>query len=59
MALPVLGIDLFVPALPELARSLGAAVSAGQFTLTAYFIGLAAGMLFWGLSVLRQTTAGR
>jgi DHA1 family bicyclomycin/chloramphenicol resistance-like MFS transporter len=48
MALPALGTDLFVPALPELTRSLGATVSAGQFTLTAYFIGLAAGMLFWG-----------
>ena len=48
MALPALGTDLFVPALPELARSLGAPVSAGQFTLTAYFIGLAGGMLFWG-----------
>src|SRR5262245_1320831 len=48
MALPALGTDLFVPALPELARALGAEVSAGQFTLTAYFIGLAGGMLFWG-----------
>src|SRR5262245_60906633 len=44
MALPALGTDLFVPSLP----ALGAPVSAGQFTLTAYFVGLAAGMLFWG-----------
>ena len=48
MALPALGTDLFVPALPALASSLGAPVSAGQFTLTTYFAGLAAGMLFWG-----------
>ena len=48
MALPALGTDAFVPSLPALTRSLGAPVSAGQFTLTAYFVGLAAGMLFWG-----------
>jgi DHA1 family bicyclomycin/chloramphenicol resistance-like MFS transporter len=48
MALPALGTDLFVPSLPALAQSLGAPVSVGQFTLTAYFVGLAAGMLFWG-----------
>jgi DHA1 family bicyclomycin/chloramphenicol resistance-like MFS transporter len=48
VALPALGTDLFVPALPELARSLEAPVSAAQFTLTTYFIGLAAGQLFWG-----------
>jgi DHA1 family bicyclomycin/chloramphenicol resistance-like MFS transporter len=48
MALPALGTDLFVPALPALTESLGAPVGAGQFTLTAYFAGLAVGMLFWG-----------
>jgi DHA1 family bicyclomycin/chloramphenicol resistance-like MFS transporter len=48
MALPALGTDLFVPALPDLASSLDAPVSAGQLTLTTYFFGLAAGMLFWG-----------
>ena len=48
MALPALGTDAFVPSLPALTESLGAPVSAGQFTLTAYFVGLAAGMLFWG-----------
>jgi MFS transporter, DHA1 family, multidrug resistance protein len=48
MALPALGTDLFVPALPALARSFDASVSAGQSALTTYFIGLAAGMLVWG-----------
>lgn len=48
IALPALGTDLFVPALPELARSLDAPVSAAQFTLTTYFIGLAAGQVLWG-----------
>ena len=48
IALPALGTDLYVPALPEVARSLSAPVSATQFTLTTYFIGLAAGQLLWG-----------
>src|SRR5258705_14011382 len=48
MALPALGTDLFVPALPALTQSLGAPVSAGQLTLTLYFAGLAVGMLVWG-----------
>ncbi len=48
IGLPALGTDLYVPSLPALAESLGAPVSAAQFTLTTYFIGLAAGQLLWG-----------
>ena len=48
IALPALGTDLYVPALPVLARALSAEVAAAQFTLTTYFAGLAAGMLLWG-----------
>jgi DHA1 family bicyclomycin/chloramphenicol resistance-like MFS transporter len=48
IALPALGTDLFVPALPVLAQALAADVGAAQFTLTTYFAGLAAGMLLWG-----------
>lgn len=48
IALPALGTDLYVPALPDVARTLGAPVSAAQFTLTAYFFGIAAGQLTWG-----------
>lgn len=48
IALPALGTDLFVPALPVLAQALAAEVGAAQLTLTTYFIGLAAGMLLWG-----------
>jgi DHA1 family bicyclomycin/chloramphenicol resistance-like MFS transporter len=48
IALPALGTDMFVPALPALAESLGVPVSAAQFTLTTYFIGLAAGQILWG-----------
>lgn len=48
IALPALGTDLFVPAMPVLAQALGVEVGAAQFTLTTYFVGLAAGMLLWG-----------
>jgi MFS transporter, DHA1 family, multidrug resistance protein len=48
VALPALGTDFFVPALPALAHDLDAPVTAAQLTLTTYFVGLAAGMLLWG-----------
>lgn len=48
VALPALGTDLYVPALPALGEALAASVGAAQFTLTTYFIGLAAGMVLWG-----------
>jgi MFS transporter, DHA1 family, multidrug resistance protein len=48
MALPALGTDLFLPALPVLATALGADVGAAQLTLTTYFLGLAMGQLLWG-----------
>jgi MFS transporter, DHA1 family, multidrug resistance protein len=47
-ALSALGTDLYLPALPALTQSLEVPVSAAQFTLTTYFIGLAAGQFFWG-----------
>ena len=48
MALPALGTDLFLPALPVLAQALAADVAAAQLTLTTYFLGLAMGQLLWG-----------
>ena len=48
IALPALGTDLFVPALPALTQALGTEVGAGQLMMTLYFIGLAAGQLAWG-----------
>jgi len=48
IALPALGTDLYVPALPLLAQALGGDADSAQFTLTTYFIGLAAGQLLWG-----------
>ncbi len=48
IALPALGTDLYVPALPVLALALGGDADEAQLTLTTYFIGLAAGQLLWG-----------
>lgn len=48
VALSALGTDLWVPALPDAAASFSAPVSATQFTLTTFFIGLAVGQLVWG-----------
>jgi len=48
IALPALGTDFFVPALPALTEALSVPVSAGQFTLTTYFVGLAVGQIVWG-----------
>ena len=48
MALPALGTDLFLPALPVLAHALAADVGVAQLTLTTYFVGLAIGQLLWG-----------
>ncbi|MGH8732348.1 MAG: MFS transporter, partial [Burkholderiales bacterium] len=48
IGLPALGTDLFVPALPVLARALDAEIATAQLTLTTYFFGLAMGQLLWG-----------
>jgi DHA1 family bicyclomycin/chloramphenicol resistance-like MFS transporter len=43
-----LSIDMYLPALPSLARELGATVAEGQLTLTACVLGLALGQVFVG-----------
>ena len=43
-----LSIDMYLPALPRLARDFGASPSAIQATLTTCLIGLAAGQLLAG-----------
>jgi MFS transporter, DHA1 family, multidrug resistance protein len=43
-----LSLDTYLPALPDIARDLGASTSATQLTLTATLIGLAAGQLVFG-----------
>lgn len=42
------GIDMYLPALPDIGRSLGASISAVQASLMAYFIALGAGQLIYG-----------
>ncbi len=41
-------IDMYLPALPAIGRSLGAEVGAVQLTLTAFFISLGVGQLLYG-----------
>ena len=41
-------IDMYLPALPEIGASLGANVSSVQWSLTAFFISLGVGQLFYG-----------
>ena len=41
-------IDMYLPALPEIGASLGANVGAVQWSLTAFFVSLGAGQLFYG-----------
>ena len=48
IALPALGTDFFVPALPALAESYSVDAGAAQLTITTYFGGIAAGQLLWG-----------
>ena len=43
-----LSLDLYLPALPELAADLGASTSAAQLTLTSCLVGLAAGQVVAG-----------
>jgi DHA1 family bicyclomycin/chloramphenicol resistance-like MFS transporter len=43
-----LAIDMYLPALPTIAREFGAAASVVQSSLAAYFIGIAVGQAFYG-----------
>ena len=43
-----LAIDMYLPALPSIAREFGTAVSVVQSSLASYFIGIAVGQAFYG-----------
>jgi MFS transporter, DHA1 family, multidrug resistance protein len=43
-----MSVDMYLPALPTLADSLGAAPSSISLTLSAFFLGFAAGQLVYG-----------
>jgi MFS transporter, DHA1 family, multidrug resistance protein len=47
-AFPPVTTDIYLPALPELTRSLRGTITAGQVTLAVYFVGLGLGQLFYG-----------
>ena len=47
-AIGPLAIDMYLPALPTIAREFGAAASVVQASLAAYFIGIAIGQAFYG-----------
>ena len=44
-----LAIDMYLPALPTIAREFGTAVSVVQSSLASYFIGIAIGQAFWAV----------
>jgi DHA1 family bicyclomycin/chloramphenicol resistance-like MFS transporter len=47
-AMGPLAIDMYLPALPTIARDLGASAAAVQVSLATYFIGIAIGQAFYG-----------
>jgi len=48
VGLSALGMDLFLPSVPAIARAFGAQAAAGQIAVTTYLLGLACGQLAWG-----------
>lgn len=47
-AIGPLSIDMYLPAFPEMERSLGSPAGGAELTLAGFFIGMALGQLFWG-----------
>jgi DHA1 family bicyclomycin/chloramphenicol resistance-like MFS transporter len=47
-AMGPLAIDMYLPALPTIARELGASAAAVQVSLATYFVGMAVGQAFYG-----------
>jgi len=48
LALTALGMDMFLPSVPVMARALGAPPGAAQHAVTTYLVGLAIGQIAWG-----------
>lgn len=48
IAFAPLSIDMYLPGLPDIAREFGVAPGVAQYTLAAYFVGMAAGQLLYG-----------
>ena len=47
-AIGPLAIDMYLPALPDIARELGVPIAAVQKSLPSYFIGIAVGQALYG-----------
>jgi DHA1 family bicyclomycin/chloramphenicol resistance-like MFS transporter len=52
-ALIPMSMDLYLPAIPTMARNVHASAAAGQLTLASFFLGLSVGQLFYGRSADR------
>jgi DHA1 family bicyclomycin/chloramphenicol resistance-like MFS transporter len=48
VALTALGMDMFLPSVPVIARAFGAEPGVAQLSVTTYLLGLAIGQLAWG-----------
>lgn len=48
MGFASISTDLYLPAMPEMGRALGASAGTIEFTVSGYLIGFALGQLFWG-----------
>lgn len=48
MAFASISTDLYLPAMPEMAKALNVSGGTLQFTVTGYLIGFSTGQLFWG-----------
>src|SRR5688500_20395685 len=57
-AIAPLAIDMYLPALPEIARDLGVEISGVQLTLSIFMIGVAEGQAFYGPIVDRWGRRG-
>jgi MFS transporter, DHA1 family, multidrug resistance protein len=49
MSITAFSIDIILPAIPEMARDLGAPVSTVQLTISLFILALGLGQLFWGI----------
>lgn len=48
IAFAPLSIDMYLPGLPDIAREFGVSAGVAQYTLAAYFVGMALGQLIYG-----------
>lgn len=59
MAFGSISTDLYLPAMPAMARDLGADTGAMEFTISGYLIGFSLGQLLWGRSAIGSAAGCR